>query len=181
MPVGEEVLNDYRFLRLSLRAHPAQFLRDDLRAHGILPNEVLRSVKPDTDVSISGLVTCRQQPGSAKGVIFLTIEDESAVANVIIWPQVLKRVRPIVLGARYVAVHGRVQKEAEVIHVVADTLEDFTPLLARLTGHDFDADPATRVAREDRRTILPREMPQFAADLDVHAHGSAHVPTRRAG
>ena len=104
MPLGEEVVNDYRFLRLSLRAHPAQFLRADLNSRGILRNEALRGIANDTRVRISGLVTCRQRPGSAKGVVFMTIEDESAVANVIVWPKVFERVRPVVLGARYVAV-----------------------------------------------------------------------------
>jgi error-prone DNA polymerase len=83
MPLGEEVVNDYRFLRLSLRAHPAQFLRADLSARKILRNEALRGLANNTRVKISGLVTCRQRPGSAKGVVFMTIEDESAVANVI--------------------------------------------------------------------------------------------------
>ena len=87
MPLGEEVVNDYRFLRLSLRAHPAQFLRADLDARGILRNETLRTMRTGARVNISGLVTCRQRPGSAKGVVFMTIEDESAVANVIVWPR----------------------------------------------------------------------------------------------
>ena len=121
MPLGEEVVNDYRFLRLSLRAHPAQFLRADLAARGILRNEALRGTANNTRVRISGLVTCRQRPGSAKGVVFMTIEDESAIANVIVWPKVFERVRPVVLGARYVAVSGRVQAESGVIHVVADS------------------------------------------------------------
>jgi error-prone DNA polymerase len=155
MPIGEEVVNDYRFLRLSLRAHPAQFLRGDLVARSILRNEVLRNVASGSRIKISGLVTCRQRPGSANGVVFMTIEDESAVANVIVWPRTFERLRPIVLGARYVAVAGRVQKESGVIHVVADGLEDLTPLLARLT--------------------------ELAADLDVPARGSAHAPTRKSG
>ena len=112
MPLGEEVVNDYRFLRLSLRAHPAQFLRADLDARGIARNEALRGLANNTRVIISGLVTCRQRPGSAKGVVFMTIEDESAVANVIVWPKVFERVRPVVLGARYVAVAGRVQAKS---------------------------------------------------------------------
>ena len=126
MPLGEEVVNDYRFLRLSLRAHPAQFLRADLNSRGILRNEALRGIANNTRVRISGLVTCRQRPGSAKGVVFMTIEDESAVANVIVWPKTFERVRPIVLGARFVAITGRLQAESGVIHVVADRLEDLT-------------------------------------------------------
>jgi error-prone DNA polymerase len=197
MPLGEEVVNDYRFLRLSLRAHPAQFLRADLDARGTLRNETLRHIASGARVCISGLVTCRQRPGSAKGVVFMTIEDESAVANVIVWPKVFERVRPIVLGARYVAVSGQVQSESGVIHVVADRLEDLTFLLARLadSGTDIDslvrADEVRRPAedqreahplggRHSRLVRLMREMPELASDLDVPAPGSAHAPTRRA-
>jgi len=197
MPLGEEVVNDYRFLRLSLRAHPAQFFRADLTARGIIRNEALRTLRTGARATISGLVTCRQRPGSAKGVVFMTIEDESAVANVIVWPKVFERVRPIVLGARYVSVSGRVQSESGVIHVVADRLEDLTLLLAQLAEHGEDIEGLAR-ADEVRRPIedhreartlggrhqrlmqLMREMPELAADLGVHAPGSAHVPGRRA-
>jgi error-prone DNA polymerase len=198
MPIGEEVVNDYRFLRLSLRAHPAQFLRADLARRGIIRNEALRTVASGTRVRISGLVTCRQRPGSAKGVVFMTIEDESAVANAIVWPKVFERARPIVLGARYIAVSGRVQSESGVIHVVADELEDLTPWLAQLAEHGADIDGLARCdevrrpieemrearaqgGRESRLVKLMREMPELAADLDVTAHGSAHAPTRRSG
>ena len=147
-------------------------------------------------MTISGLVTCRQRPGSAKGVVFMTIEDESAVANVIVWPKVFERVRPVVLGARYVAVTGRVQSEQGVIHVVADQLEDLTVLLARLAEQGADIDSLARAdevrrpvedqreahalgGRHSRLMRLMREMPELAADLDVTAPGSAHAPTRR--
>ena len=168
MPLGEEVVNDYRFLRLSLRAHPSQFLRADLSTRGILRNEALRTLKTGTWVKISGLVTCRQRPGSANGVVFITIEDESAIANIIVWPKVFERVRPIVLGARYITVSGPVQSESGVIHVVADTLEDFTPWLTQLAGQSADTDS------------LAHEMPELTGDLSVTARGSAHAPTRRA-
>jgi DNA-directed DNA polymerase III PolC len=198
MPIGEEVVNDYRFLRLSLRAHPAQFLRADLAKRGILRNETLRTIASGARVRISGLVTCRQRPGSAKGVVFMTIEDESAVANAIVWPKVFERARPIVLGARYIAVSGRVQSESGVIHVVAEELEDLTALLAQLAEHGADIDSLARCdevrrpieemrearaqgGRESRLVKLMREMPELAADLDVTARGSAHAPTRRSG
>jgi DNA polymerase III alpha subunit len=195
MPPGEEVINDYRFLRLSLRAHPAEFLREDLSRRGILRNETLRSVASGTRVTISGLVTCRQRPGSAKGVVFMTIEDESAVANAIVWPKLFERVRPAVLGARYVAVRGKVQEEAGVIHVLADHIEDLTVLLARLAEHGGDIDALARCdevrrpviehpvqsGRTSRLAKLMQEMPELAGDLDVTARGSAHAPNRRAG
>ena len=197
MPIGEEVVNDYRFLRLSLRAHPAQFLRVDLERRGILRNEALRGAVNNTRVKISGLVTCRQRPGSAKGVVFMTIEDESAVANVIVWPKLFERVRPVVLSARYVAVAGRVQAESGVIHVVADGLEDLTVLLTRLAEQGVDIDSLARAdevrrpiedqreaqalgSRQSRLLRLMREMPELIGDLDVTAPGSAHAPTRRA-
>jgi DNA-directed DNA polymerase III PolC len=197
MPVGEEVINDYRFLHLSLRAHPAQFLRPDLDARGIKRNDALRRIRSGTHVRISGLVTCRQRPGSANGVVFMTIEDETAVANVIVWPKVFERLRPIVLGARYVAVTGCVQEESGVIHVVAEQLEDLTPFLARLAEHGAQIDGLARCdevrrpieeqrearlvgGRHSRLVRLMREMPELASDLDVTARGSAHAPTRRA-
>ena len=197
MPIGEEVVNDYRFLRLSLRAHPAQFLREDLAKRGILRNDALRTTASGTRVTISGLVTCRQRPGSANGVVFMTIEDESAVANAIVWPKVFERVRPIVLGARYVAIRGRVQSESGVIHVVAEELEDLTPWLTRLSEFGAEIDGLARCdevrrpveemrearatgGRESRLERLLREMPELAADLGVHARGSAHTPARKA-
>ncbi|MBI1202962.1 MAG: DNA polymerase III subunit alpha [Rhodopseudomonas sp.] len=197
MPLGEEVVNDYRFLRLSLRAHPAQFLRADLTAHGVIRNQALSQLATGARATISGLVTCRQRPGSARGVVFMTIEDESAVANVIVWPKIFERVRPIVLGARYVKVSGRVQSESGVIHVVADQLEDLTVWLAKLAEQGADIDGLARAdevrrpiedhrearalgGRESRLIALMREMPELAADLGVSAPGSAHVPGRRA-
>jgi error-prone DNA polymerase len=167
MPLGEKVVNDYRFLRLSLRAHPVQFLRDDLQRRGVMRNELLRTTPSGTGVKISGLVTCRQRPGSAKGVVFLTIEDESAVANVIIWQKVFERVRPAVLGARFVTVTGVIQNEAGVIHVVAEQVEDLTILLTALAQGSYDPDR--------------HKNPDIAADLDAAARGSAHTPNRRAG
>ena len=197
MPLGEEVINDYRFLRLSLRAHPAQFLRADLTARRVLRNEELRGMAQNARVTISGLVTCRQRPGSANGVVFMTIEDESAVANVIVWPRTFERVRPVVLGARYVLVTGRVQEESGVIHVVVEQLEDLTSWLARLADHGGDIDSLTRCdevrrpiedqrearalgSRHNRLAALMRERPELASDLDVPARGSAHAPNRRA-
>src|SRR5262245_33319020 len=197
MPIGEEVINDYRFMHLSLRAHPAQFLRPDLKARAIKQNDTLRRIRSGTRVCISGLVTCRQRPGSANGVVFMTIEDETAVANVIVWPKVFERLRPIVLGARYVAVTGCVQEESGVIHVVAEQLKDLTHCLARLAEHGAEIDGLARCdevrrpieeqrearlagGRQNRLVRLMREMPELASDLDVPARGSAHAPTRRA-
>ena len=195
MPLGEEVVNDYRFLKLTLRAHPASFLRADLSRRRIVKNESLRETRSGTRANISGLITVRQRPGTAKGVIFMTIEDETSIANVIVWPKVFERFRPIVLGARYVAVSGCVQSESSVIHVVADKIENLTPLLARLAdgGTAIDAlgrcDEVRHPVQDDPRDILARggrklfpllaAMPELADDLDVPARASRHVPAKR--
>jgi error-prone DNA polymerase len=199
MPLGEEVVNDYRFLELSLRPHPASFLRADLARRGIVRNEELRLLPPSARVSVSGLVTVRQQPGSANGVIFMTIEDETAVANIIVWPKTFERFRPVIMGARYIAVNGELQKESDVIHVVAKRLDDLTSLLARLTEdappiealaradavkrpHDENVDSRARGRRNPPRIAAPASLPDLlASDLDVPARGSAHAPARRGG
>jgi error-prone DNA polymerase len=186
MPPGEEVVNDYRFLELSLRAHPVSFLRADLIRRGIIRNEELRRARSGARVTVSGLVTIRQQPGSANGVIFMTIEDETAIANIIVWSKTFARFRPVILGARYVAVSGEVQQESGVIHVVARRLDDLTPLLARLTEDappiDENVDSRARGRRVSPRIAAPAQLPDLlASDLDVPARGSAHAPSRRGG
>jgi error-prone DNA polymerase len=133
MPIGEHVVNDYRYLSLSLKAHPASFLRDRLAVRKITANQDLRAVADGRRVSVAGLVLIRQRPGTAKGVIFMTIEDETGIANAIVWPKIFERFRPVVLGARFVAITGKLQSASGVIHVVADRLEDLTPLLSVLS------------------------------------------------
>jgi error-prone DNA polymerase len=196
MPLGEEVVNDYRYLKLSLRAHPASFLREDLSRRGILRNEALRQTASGKCVCVSGLVTVRQRPGSANGVIFLSIEDETALANIIVWPKVFERFRPVVLGARYVAATGRMQEESGVIHVVADQLEDLTFLLARLAEagteieglarcdhvkhpHQDPRDKPPRSVPRPRFEIDSKTTPDLAGDLDVPARASRHVVAKR--
>jgi error-prone DNA polymerase len=128
MPPGEEIIEDYRFLSISLKGHPVAFLRPRLEARGALPCEAL-SRFPDGDgrrVTVAGLVLLRQRPGTAKGVVFMTIEDETGQANIIVWPKLLERQRAEIIGARYVAVAGRLQKEAGVIHIVAQRVDDLS-------------------------------------------------------
>ncbi|MBN9021331.1 MAG: error-prone DNA polymerase, partial [Rhizobiales bacterium] len=141
MPVGEHVVNDYRYLSLSLKAHPVSFVRPGLAARGIVANETLRDARSGRRVTVAGLAIVRQRPGTASGVIFMTIEDETDIANIVVWPKLFERFRPVVLGARFVAVTGKVQSERDVIHVVADRLEDLTGLLGVLSAEP-DARPA---------------------------------------
>jgi error-prone DNA polymerase len=99
----------------------------------VTDNRKLRSLRNGAAVSVAGVVLVRQRPGSAKGVVFLTLEDEFAVCNAVIWPQVLETHRAVVMGARLMLIRGRVQKTGEIIHVVANAIEDHSDWLALLT------------------------------------------------
>ena len=135
MPLAEHVVSDYQTVRLSLKAHPMTFLREYYARHKFITADQLASIKDGKQLSMAGLVLIRQRPGSAKGVVFITIEDETGIANLVVWPDVFGRQRKIVMGARLMAVHGIVQRDedSDVIHVVARRLEDHTPMLRHLS------------------------------------------------
>ena len=130
MTAGHEVIEDYAHIGLTLRAHPVSFLRPELAAKKIVTC-VDAAVTPDRrKVTVAGLVLVRQRPGSAKGVMFITIEDETGTANLVIWPSLYEKQRQVVHGAHMLAVEGRVQREGLVVHIVADHLIDLSAQLA---------------------------------------------------
>ncbi len=135
MPLAEHVISDYQTVRLSLKAHPMRFLREYYSAQKFVTAEQLRSLRDGKRLSIAGVVLIRQRPGTSKGVVFITIEDETGVANLVIWPDLFEKQRKIVMGARLMAVHGMIQRDpdSEVIHVVAGRLEDHSGMLSRLS------------------------------------------------
>ncbi len=145
MSLSEHVVNDYQTVRLSLKAHPMAFLREHYGRQKFITAEQLKSLKDAKRLSIAGLVLIRQRPGSAKGVVFITIEDETGIANLVIWPDVFGKQRKIVMGARLIAVHGIVQRDEDdgVIHVVARKLEDHSHMLRHLS-EDMIASPLSR-------------------------------------
>jgi error-prone DNA polymerase len=147
MLLGEHVVEDYRSLRLSLKAHPLSQLRTRLKARRVTPNGTLETIKDGAPVRVAGLVLVRQRPGTAKGVIFATLEDETGVANIIVWSHVFERFRRIVLGARLLEVRGRLQKQGLVIHVVADEMSDLSAELSQLSMGG--AESCGSVARAD--------------------------------
>ena len=155
MPAGEQVANDYATLRLSLKAHPLAFLRTRLAAEGVVSCDRLASLPAGRRVTVAGLVLVRQRPGSAKGVIFATLEDETGHANAIIWPSVFETYRRVVLGARLLAVTGRLQREGIVIHVVAERLSDLSARLADLDGAAGPVPPLARADEVKHRTPDP--------------------------
>jgi error-prone DNA polymerase len=137
MALGEAVVEDYASLRLSLKAHPLALVRPLLAAQGVEPAASLKSRRGGR-IAVAGLVLVRQRPGSASGVIFMTLEDEGAIANIVVWPPLFERFRKAVLTARLLKVEGRVQREGLVIHVVAETITDLSPLLDQLAGQAPD-------------------------------------------
>jgi len=171
MRLGEQVVEDYRRLHLSLKAHPVAFLRDELKRRGILRHDELAAAKSGRRVTVAGLVLVRQRPGSANGVIFMTLEDETAVANTIVWPQVFETFRPIVLGARLVCVTGKLQNEFGVIHVIAERLDDLTPLLERLAEHTGRVQALAK--NDEVRRPMPERIPPRPAG-GAPAMPSAH-------
>jgi error-prone DNA polymerase len=151
MGLGEQVVEDYRATGLSLKRHPLALLRPELAARRILRNAQLATAPPSGLVKIAGLAIVRQQPATASGVIFMTLEDETGIANIVVWRKVFERFRPVVMGAKLVEVTGRLQREGEVIHVVAGRLTDLSPLLRRLGDPVLDAPVELRIESRDFR------------------------------
>ncbi len=135
MDEGRLVVEDYRSVGLSLRRHPVSLLRPRLARRGAIPCARLASTRDSSRAAVAGLVLVRQRPGSANGVMFVTLEDETGLANLILWPSVFEASRSLVLSARMIACHGQVQRdEGGVTHLVAERLTDLSALLRSL-GH----------------------------------------------
>jgi error-prone DNA polymerase len=138
LSLGEEVAQDYATLRLSLKAHPMSFCREHFTETGHIRAEQLKETRDGKWVSIAGLVLVRQRPGSASGVIFATLEDETGVANIIVWPKCFERHRKTVMRSKLMAVSGKLQKEGDVIHIIASRITDHSWRLAALAdGEEF--------------------------------------------
>ena len=163
MHLGEEVVEDYVATRLTLRAHPMELLRPSIP--GLVTHDALSKV-PLGRHAVCGLVITRQRPGTASGVIFLTLEDETGVSNVVVWPKIYERFRRIVMGGRLLRVTGYLQREGIVVHLIAQTLEDMSHKLSDL-GHPLEdsigithpqADDAPRPRRSSRGARHPRQQ-----------------------
>ncbi|MCK6102956.1 hypothetical protein KZX42_00965 [Brevundimonas sp. EYE_349] len=157
MAAGQEVVEDYSHIGLTLRDHPVAFLRDDLQARHVMTCADASAMRDRRITRVAGLVLVRQKPGSAKGVMFITLEDETGVANLVIWPTLYEQQRRIVLTSSLLIVDGKVQREGEVVHIVATRLHDGSDLLASVG---------------DRGEALP--LPHGRGD-EVY-HGSAPDP-----
>jgi error-prone DNA polymerase len=166
MSLPEQVVADYQTLRLSLKAHPMSFLRRSLREQGYITAAELEGTRNFQRVRLAGLVLIRQRPGTAKGVCFITLEDETGTANLVVWPKVLEAFRKTVMQARLLVIEGHVQREVEIVHVVAERLIDRTDALLRLAPEGFS--PVLSHADE---VVKP---------VQGSARGSSHVHPRDA-
>jgi error-prone DNA polymerase len=160
MSLPKEVAEDYRTTSLSLKRHPVTFYRDELAAMRAVPCAALKGMRNGRGVSVGGLVLVRQRPGTAKGVVFLTLEDESGIANIVCWKDVFDANRRLVMGASFLVVHGQVQEASDVIHVVAEGFTDLSARLGEMRDHEDapGAKPAPPHARPDTRLVRSRDF-----------------------
>lgn len=183
MRLSEHVVNDYQTLRLSLKAHPMQFLRADFAADGVvrtvdgrqrrrLPPVVdcdgVRALRDGALMRVAGVVLVRQRPGSAKGVVFMTIEDETGVANAVVWPKMLEKYRKVVMTARLILITGRIQRQDDIIHIVVSHLEDRSDWLLLLS--EWAADMQVPLANADEVLRPEPGSARGHAGDDRHVH-----------
>lgn len=182
LTMGEQVVDDYSSLSMSLRAHPLQLLRPMLTERRMADSRKVREARTGDFLQLAGLVLVRQRPGTASGVVFVTLEDEFGIANLVVWPRVFETYRRIVMGARLLGVAGKVQRDVQkdgspglVIHVVAERLWDWSADLDRIA--DLDAHFELRPGRGDQaRTDRPD--PRMQERIDVP---EANATRHRAG
>ena len=178
MALGEHVVNDYQTLRLSLKAHPLTFLRDRLKAERVFSCADLRGLRDGARVSVAGVVLVRQRPGSAKGVVFMTLEDETGVCNTVVWPNMLERFRKVIMTARLMVVSGRIQRHEDIIHIVAQQIDDRSDALLALSEWSDDMRipiaNADEVLRPDPGSARSPDHPRWAG----HPRNERVIPKR---
>jgi error-prone DNA polymerase len=137
---GQDILADYASVGLTLRRHPLALLRPRLNRYDFRTAEQLKSLPHDTPVRVAGLVTGRQHPGTAKGVIFVTLEDETGQVNVVVWKSLSRKQRRPLLLSRLMRVDGRLERDLDsgVTHLIAENLEDYSALVGQLAARSRD-------------------------------------------
>ena len=154
MSLPMNVTEDYRTTRLSLKAHPCSFFREDLARGGAVPAGALKHMRDRRWTAVGGIVLVRQRPGTSKGVVFMTLEDETGIANIVIWKDVFEANRRLVMTASLLLVHGQLQIESDVVHLVAKSFTDLSHLSARMR----DEGPAEDSGRKPASLIHSRDF-----------------------
>ena len=181
MAPGEDVVNDYRTLSFSLKAHPVSFMRAQLQRRGVVPCADLELKRNGQRVEVAGLVLVRQRPGTATGVVFATLEDETGIANIVIWSTAFEKHRRVILASRMMAVKGRLQIEGKVIHIVAESFTNMTDDLVALTGGQSVGDKALARGDEGRSGDTPPsyELPSIRQEEAAERAARAALPKGR--
>jgi len=155
MRLSEHVVQDYASTSLSIKAHPVSFVREKLEQLRILPTKELANLKDGDPVKVAGLVLVRQRPGTAGGICFITIEDETGCSNLVVFQNLFDQFRKEILQSRLLMVEGKLQKEGEVIHVIVKACHNLTGLLASLTASQEEDLPLLTLARADEKSAPP--------------------------
>jgi len=134
MPTSEHVVHDYAHVGLSLKAHPVSFVRQELTALRVLSTQMANEAKDGEKVKVAGLILVRQRPGTASGICFITIEDETGIANLVVYQKLFNQFRKEILGAKLLMIEGKVQREGEVVHIVVQRCHNYNGLLQQLHG-----------------------------------------------
>ena len=182
MPLPEQVVADYQTVRLSLKGHPMEFLRERFTSERVVACRDVNHTNDKRRVRCAGVVLVRQRPGSAKGVVFMTLEDETGIANIVVWPKVMEQYRKEVMGARLILVEGYIQSSPEqVTHLVAQRMVDRSHDLIGLANdllsrkHPVPAGPALIEPLNDDR----REHPDNPAQKIRHPRDVRILPPSR--
>ncbi|RUV56321.1 MULTISPECIES: error-prone DNA polymerase [unclassified Mesorhizobium] len=173
MTAGREVVEDYGHVGLTLRSHPVSFLRADLHRRRIVTCQEAMQARDKRWLEAAGLVLVRQRPGSAKGVMFLTMEDETGAANVVVWVKIFEKFRRVLLSSAMLGVRGRIQREGEVVHLVAHQLTDLSAELASVGNREAPFPlPHGRgdEAYHGAPGIDPRSLPMGRNIVDPYEH-----------
>ena len=152
MTPAEHVVQDYAATGLSLKAHPVSFFREQLNMLRVTTTANLSTLKNGDPIKVAGLITVRQRPGTAKGVMFITIEDETGFSNLVVWEKVFEKHRKEVLQSRLLMVEGKLQIEGQIIHVVVNRCFNLNKLLSQLSATNQEDSPVLTLARADEIT-----------------------------
>ena len=165
MTTAEHVVQDYAATGLSIKAHPVSFLREKLQMLHVTATGNLPTLKDGDAVKVAGLITVRQRPGTAKGILFITIEDETGFSNLVVWEKMFEKYRKEIIKARLLMVEGKLQIEGKVIHVVVNRCFNLNKMLGTLTPIANDDQPVLTLARSDETTApVPDERNTIPVD-----------------
>ncbi|MCL6652943.1 error-prone DNA polymerase [Agrobacterium rubi] len=178
MTAGGEVVQDYGHVGLTLREHPMAFLRDDLSKRRISTCAQAVGAKDGRWLELAGLVLVRQRPGSAKGVIFMTLEDETGIANAVVWVKTFEKYRRVILSAGMVGIYGKIQREGEVVHLVAHRVTDLSDVLRSVGEREGPFPLPHGRGDEFHHGIPPEDRRRLPKRSDMQGDGGDHITVK---